>query len=190
MNEIKDIKQKYHIHRLNEDELVNAFDCGDLDLNDFIINEARPFRRALLSVTYVLAERDNPNNVVGFCSLANDRISLSDFENKTDFNRFRRQKRFPQSKRMKSYPAVKLCRLAVDKKARGISAGTFLLDFIKSYFINDNKTGCRFITVDAYLPAIPFYEKNGFVPLNTDDEDATYTRLLYFDLNDLVPSVE
>ena len=55
---------------------------------------------------------------------------------------------------------------------------------IKRFFTADNKTGCRFITVDAYAAAIPFYLRNGFVPLN--DEDATDpTRVLYFDLSDL-----
>ena len=44
--------------------------------------------------------------------------------------------------------------------------------------------GCRFITVDAYAAAIPFYIRNGFVPLNDEDIDEP-TRLLYFDLNDL-----
>ena len=59
-----------------------------------------------------------------------------------------------------------------------------LNDFIKHYFVADNKTGCRFITVDAYAAAIPFYLKNGFVPLNDEEADEP-TRLLYFDLNDL-----
>lgn len=67
---------------------------------------------------------------------------------------------------------------------RGMSVGSFLLDFIKRYFTVDNKTGCRFLTVDAYAVAVPFYLRNGFVPLNDDDIDDS-TRLLYFDLNDL-----
>ena len=49
----------------------------------------------------------------------------------------------------------------------------------------ENKTGCRFLTVDAYAAAVPFYMKNGFVPLNDEDVDSA-TRLLYFDLNDIV----
>jgi hypothetical protein len=67
---------------------------------------------------------------------------------------------------------------------KGHSIGTYLLKFIKTYFTSDNKTGCRFITVDAYAAAIPFYLNNGFVPLNDEDIDEP-TRLLYFDLNDL-----
>ena len=49
----------------------------------------------------------------------------------------------------------------------------------------ENKTGCRFLTVDAYAAAVPFYEKNWFIPLNNEDVDSA-TRLLYFDLNDIM----
>ena len=49
----------------------------------------------------------------------------------------------------------------------------------------ENKTGCRFLTVDAYAAAVPFYEKKRFIPLNNEDVDSA-TRLLYFDLNDIV----
>ena len=59
-----------------------------------------------------------------------------------------------------------------------------LNNFIKTYFLIDNKTGCRFITVDALASAVPFYEKNNFIPLNDEDVNDR-TRLLYFDLNDL-----
>lgn len=31
-----------------------------------------------------------------------------------------------------------------------------MLDFIKSYFLIDHKSGCRFLTVDAYVEALPF----------------------------------
>lgn len=115
--------------------------------------------------------------------MANDRVSLTDFQNKTAFNRFRR-KRFVNEKRLKSYPAVKICRLGADLSARGLGIGTSLLNMIKSYFLDDNKTGCRFVTVDAYASAIPFYISNGFSPLTEEDEKAD-TRLLYFDLDEV-----
>ena len=67
---------------------------------------------------------------------------------------------------------------------KGKSVGSSLLEFIKSFFVIDNKTGCRFLTVDAYADAVPFYLKNGFVPLNEEDKEDE-TRLLYFDLNDV-----
>ena len=63
-------------------------------------------------------------------------------------------------------------------------AETIDSDFIKQHFTVNNKTGCWFLTVDAYAAAVPFYLRNGFIPLNEDDINDP-TRLLYFDLNDL-----
>jgi len=36
----------------------------------------------------------------------------------------------------------------------------------------------------AYLKAVPFYQKNGFRFMNSEDDDP-HTRLMYFDLMDL-----
>jgi len=172
-------ERQRQVRRLDEDERIETFDCGDADLDDFIINEAPMYRDALLAVTYVMEQDGIP---IAYFSLANDRVSIQDFDTNTEFNRFRRQ-RFVNEKRIRSYPAVKVGRFAVSASVRGEGIGSMLLDFIKAYFIIDNKTGCRFITVDAYRSAIPFYEKNGFLPLLADDDDAT-TRLMFFDLAD------
>lgn len=177
----EDIRSAFQIRKLECDERVTAFDCGDSDLNDFILNESPFYRDALLAVSYVLEHKES-GEVAAYFSLANDRVSLSDFANSTEFNRFRRR-RFVNEKRIKSYPAAKLCRIGVNVAYQGQALGGFLIDFIKAYFIFDNKTGCRFITVDAYRSAIPFYEKNGFLPLLAAD-DGEMTRLLYFDLAD------
>lgn len=175
------IRSAFTIRRLEENERVRNFDCGDTDLNDFIINESPLYRNALLAVSYVLEHKES-GDVAAYFSLANDRVSLSDFANATAFNRFRRH-RFANEKRIKSYPAAKLCRFGVNLAYQGKALGGFLIDFIKAYFIFDNKTGCRFITVDAYRSAIPFYERNGFLPLLAED-DGGLTRLFYFDLAD------
>lgn len=178
------LRQVYNIRKLRLGETIKSFDCGDADLNDFIIAEAPLYRKALLAVTYVMEHKET-EQVIGYFSLANDRISVADFKNKTEFNRFRRC-RFVNEKRLKSYPAVKLCRLGVECSMRGQAVGTFLLDFVKSYFLDDNKTGCRFLTVDAYPNAVPFYEKNDFLPLRNDDEPLDIpTQLLFFDLRDI-----
>lgn len=179
----KDLSTHYDICRLKPNESIKSFDCGDADLNDFILNESVHYRNALLAVSYTVEKKDDRDCVIAYFSLANDRISLGDFESKTEFNRFRKH-RFVNEKRLKSYPAVKICRLGVDLSMKGFSVGSFLLNFIKSYFVVDNKTGCRFLTVDAYAVAVPFYLKNGFAPLNNDDAAAT-TRLLFFDLASL-----
>lgn len=114
----------------------------------------------------------------------NDKVSISDFESKTEFNRFRKHK-FVNEKRLRSYPAIKIGRLAIAKSAQHQSIGTYLLEFIEDYFIIDNKSGCRFVTVDAYVDAIPFYIKNNYQFLNNNDEDKR-TRVMYFDLASLL----
>ena len=114
----------YEVRRLRKDETIKSFDCGDADLNDFIWNRAESYNKALLSVTYVF-EHKASGKVIGYFSLANDKISIDDFSNNTEFNRFRRH-RFANEKRIKSYPAVKICRLGIDN------------DFhLKIYFFRD-----------------------------------------------------
>lgn len=43
----------YEVRKLGKNEKIESFDCGDADLNDFIITEAPYYRKALLAVTYV-----------------------------------------------------------------------------------------------------------------------------------------
>ena len=181
LNQYEAFKQLYKIRKLESSDKIKSFDCGDDDLNDFILNQSSFFKTEKLAVSYAMQSREN-HDIVAFFSLSNDKISIADFENKSKYNRF--SKRFNNRKRLKSYPAVKIGRLGVTNDMKGRNVGSFLMSFIKTYFINNNKSGCRFITVDAYSDAIPFYTKNGFIPLNEDDlQDKT--RLLYFDLNDV-----
>lgn len=178
-----EFQERCRVRRLNIGDTVSAFDCDDEDLNDFLLNEANLYRNALLSVTYVVEDKQT-NEVLAYFSLSNDKVSISDFENKTEFNRFRKH-RFVNEKRLRSYPAIKIGRLGIAKKAQHQSVGTYLLEFIEDYFIVDNKSGCRFVTVDAYVQAIPFYIKNGYQFLNNYDEDKR-TRVMYFDLASLI----
>ena len=176
-------KTKIRFIRLNPANSVKNFRCGDPDLDDFIRNRASGFQKHLLAVSYACADAET-GRMLAYCSLANDKVAVGDFKDKTEFNRFRKKQGFPNEKRLKSYPAVKLCRLGVDESAKGQQIGTTVLDYIKSMFVFENKTGCRFLTVDAYLEAIPFYEKNGFRFMNVEDHDP-HTRLMYYDLMNL-----
>ena len=71
------------------------------------------------------------------------------------------------SKRFKAYPAIKIGRLAVHEDYSRHGYGSKLLDLIKTLVISNRYSGCRFMTVDAYKDVIPFYEKNGFVRINS-----------------------
>lgn len=102
------------------------------------------------------------------------------------------------SKQGRTYPAVLIGRLGVSIDFQGpeYRTGTQIMEFIKDWFKSyDNKTGCRFVLVDAVNNehTMRYYERNGFRPLfpRIDDEKVFYnipeseplrTRMLYFDL--------
>lgn len=168
--------------RLHEEYEIPAFDCGDGDLNEFIYDLSKPNQKQLLTVTYLYVKE---KTTIAFFSLINDKISREDVESGKQW-----QKRFQitmksSRKKYKSYPAVKIGRLGVTKDYQGKSWGTDILNYIKGWFLVNNKTGCRFITVDAYLKSIAFYQKNGFEFLTTQDQNED-TRQMYFDLFSLV----
>lgn len=110
----EEFQKRCLVRRLNVGDTISAFDCDDEDLNDFLLYEANLYRNALLSVTYVVEDKQT-NEVLAYFSLSNDKISISDFESKTEFNRFRKHK-FVNEKRLRSYPAIKIGRLAISKK--------------------------------------------------------------------------
>lgn len=116
------------VRKLEVDERVKSFNCGDADLNDFILYEAGAYQKALLAVTYVCETTDG-REIAAYFSLANDRISLTDFQNNTMFNRFRKRL-FVNRKRLKSYPATKICRLAVSGDLQRQHIGEMVVLFI------------------------------------------------------------
>lgn len=167
----------FRIDRLAHGDDRPSFDCGVADLNEFFSTDSKKWDGELLSVTYV-ATKDN--NAIAFFSVSNDSIKKEDIP-RSAFSRVTRS--ISHRKRYSSTPAVKIGRLAtcVDMQGKGI--GTQILDYIKVWFTDGNKTGCRIVTIDAYNndQTINFYEKNGFTFL-TDDDKEDDTRLMYFDL--------
>lgn len=173
-----------HIERLEPDDPRPEFNCTDDDLNDFFHHDSVDAGRELMSVTYVA--KGNDEEVVGFFSLSNDSIRKEELGN----NRRRNLLRYlPHKKRLhyKVFPTVKVGRLAVAKNMKRMGIGTKILDFLKISFTYQNKTGCRFIVVDAYNKpdALSFYESNGFKYLLADDTKEN-TRLMHFDLTQVV----
>ena len=163
---------------MTPDHVIGEFDCGNQDLNDFLMNDSKHYQQKLLSVTYVLETDDK---IAGYFSVLNDKISIAESDKAT----WRKIKSvFRHSKHRADYPAVKVGKLAIDLRYQRMDLGSNILDFIKLMFLNNNRTGCAFITVDALRDALPFYLKNNFKQMTKEfiDED---TCQLYFDLNQL-----
>lgn len=168
------------IVRLTPDYIIRKFDCGNLDLNDFLLNDSKDYQKKLLSVTYVI---ENDDDIAGYFSVLNDKISIAESDKAT----WRKIKRiFRHSKHRPDYPAVKVGKLAIDLRYQGMDLGSNILDFIKLMFLNNNRTGCAFITVDALKDALPFYLKNNFKIMTKGFLNNKDTCQLYFDLNQLI----
>lgn len=168
---------KFTFRQIDADTEIMSFDCGDADLNDFLISDAKDYLSAMMAITYILEDKSECRTVA-YYSLLN-----FDPEERQFWNRINR--RIVNSKRRKDYPAVKIGRLAVSKDYAGNHIGETILLQIKHIFATMRRSACRFITVDAYAAAVPFYEKCGFMFLSEKDKNSR-TRAMYFDLINFV----
>lgn len=179
-------------------DYCSDFDCGHHDLNDFFKNDALKFSGELLGKTYCFTLDEDPKTIVCAFTISNDSIKTNYLPNS---RKKKVNKEISSQKRMRSYPAVLIGRLGVNKDFRIIEGeenrtGQQLMDFVKSWFVDEsNKTGCRFIVVDSYNEPGPlkYYEKNGFQYLLSSEEQEKQftgldekaelkTRLMFFDL--------
>lgn len=166
------------IHKqLTLDTTIKPFKCRDADLNSFLFDDAKKYLASKMAVTYLFEDEVN-NTTVAYYSLLNDKITF-DPTQRSFWNKLNR--RIANAKRRKDYPAVKIGRLAVDESHTGYGIGKDIIRFIKYMFAFGNRTGCRFITVDAYAEATTFYEKCGFNYLSDKDKNDR-TRSMYYDL--------
>ena len=166
---------------LDESLTLLDFDCLDQDINDFYRNDALSYQRDLRAKTYVLYLEDK---IIAFYSVMNDKIDrVSNSIKQGNWQDKFSDKNF-ETEISKEYPAVKVGRLGVHKDFKGKGIGSFILTYIKASFSDpNNKTGCRFVTLDAYIDKQEFYEKNGFVELiqgNTNPKRETIP--MFFDL--------
>ena len=126
---------------------VSSF-AGDEDIDDFILHDAEHHYERKLAVIYSLKTLDHPD-ILAFASLQNDAIKLK--KGCDDFS-------------YTSFPAVKIGRLGVKSAFQRNGIGSIFINIITKFMGYANRTGCRFITLDAYNceRTINFYLKNGF----------------------------
>lgn len=176
-------------------EYCDPFSCGDKDLDEFFSKDALYYDSELLGRTYAWLDLADPTKIIGMVTLANDSVKAKFIANSA---RNRIQRGIKNAKRGINYPAVLIGRLGVSSnyRGKGMNIGSQIIDYIKGWFRSeDNKTGCRFIVVDAYNndQTLHFYEKNGFKPLYKSEQDERAflelspeeplnTRFMFFDL--------
>lgn len=194
------LEKDFLFRRYNKElaEKVPVFDCGDDDLNDFFREDAFNYDAQLLGKSYCFLSASD-NTIAAVFTLSNSAIRVTELPNNA---KRRLVKLIPWIKQGRNYPAVLIGRLGVSKNFRNQKLGSQIIDFIKAWFLsNHNKTGCRFIVVDAYNreDVLHFYsnDNNKFSFLfkdenqekaynNIPEEEPLRTRQMYFDLATLL----
>lgn len=65
---------KLQLVRLDNKTFMPDFDCGDIDLNDFLHNEAKNYLNSMLAVTYLLKVE---NDIAAYFCLSYDSLTRS-----------------------------------------------------------------------------------------------------------------
>ena len=172
-----------------------GFTCKDEDITEFF---AHDYAYQLLGKSYCFVKPETSEIICAF-TVANSSVKVDSLPSNL---RNKLNRKIPNAKRRPQYPAVLVGQLAVSDLFSGHHVGDELLDFIKSWFIDPlNKTGCRYVIVDAvnHQKVFEYYQRNGFKFLfSSDEEEWTFlhnkgqepttsiepmkTRLMYFDL--------
>ena len=157
------------------------FDCRHDDLNEFFREDCFLQKEELLNTTFALIEATVETFFpVALISLCNDAIKKEKIKGWLTFKN--NKKIYP------AYPAVKIARFGVQNEFQRKEIGSHTINMIKMMFITNNRTGCRFLTVDAYneKQTVDFYEKNDFQVFSDKDKNKLQ-RAMFFDLKRFRP---
>lgn len=179
-------------------EVCDEFSCGNEDLDEFFTKDYILFGNKLACKTYGFLSLTNEKQLVALFSLSNDSIRITNLRSE-DWEQIEYVTEGGE-KNLKRWPGVLIGRLGTNINLRGNGYGSAIMDFIKAWFRSEeNKTGCRFIIVEALnnSQTLNYYEKNGFLYLYSSEENEAkamglnikragtfplHTRLMFFDL--------
>jgi GNAT superfamily N-acetyltransferase len=144
------------IRRLEEQDQLDGFDCGDPALNNYLKRHAWINQEKVsIGVTYVAVDEAAPRAVLGYFTLAAASVPRD---------------MLPR-KHVRGLPPydlalVLLARPAVDHRFAGRGLGHALIAeaFHISLRVAD-EVGCRAIVTDAYRDRAGWYARYGFVPI-------------------------
>jgi GNAT superfamily N-acetyltransferase len=135
------------------------FDCGVVELNRFLQEQARQKIVKNICKTYVACRNTVPEVIVGYYTLSGYSVTTP-----------------PAHRDYKKYPhplsAVKLARLAVAQSQQGLSLGErLLIDALYRTVLVSQQISAIGLFADPMAPqVIPFYQQYGFLPADTEDQ--------------------
>jgi GNAT superfamily N-acetyltransferase len=129
---------------------LSSFESTNVDLNDFLKNDALADQEWLVSKTYLCYWN---KSMAGYITLVTDTLEVKVVDEEDGI------KDYPYRK----YPSLRIARLAVDKTFERRGIGRFLMLAAIGMAIDvSSKVGCRYISVDSKPESVGFYERHGF----------------------------
>jgi GNAT superfamily N-acetyltransferase len=178
----------YTIRELSSSDRLKNFKTGDVAftaLKSFLINQSIEFHNTNIAKTYVavalkraadgeLVEASD-EGILAYITLTCSEVDIREGYVLADCT---------HANTYDSLPAIKIARLAVDKRYRGKHLGDQLvaLALVIASDIIAPMVGCRFVITDAKSAAINFYSKIGFTMLDTEENKALENPVMFVDL--------
>lgn len=173
-----DEEHEYSIRAIEPGDSLAGLSLGSaafIPLKTYLRRDAREHHVRSLAKTYGVFAHAAPHKVVAYITLVCGEIAVKDTGRPDGLGNYQYD----------HCPAVKIARLAVDRRHDRRGIGKTLVDFalgIVCEFVSA-KVGCRFVCVDAKQEAVSFYEKRcGFTLLDTEDNRKRSAPIMFLDL--------
>ncbi len=168
-------EDRLRVERFVETRNVESFDCGDKDLNDFLCTEeVARYDRENLGRTYLAYYE---GDLAGYFTVSNDGLRVEYLKQVKSFSKLARMK-------LETIPALKIGRLAVDRRYQSRGVGRLLLRYIAGMAIEIGRgTGIRLLILQAKPQSVSFYLKAGFqLTYEVKRERGRRNRTMFLDL--------
>lgn len=167
------------LREISPDDTVSGLSLGDeefLPLKIFLGKHAKRYHQQNTGKTYVFVASNSPQKIVAYITLVCSQIQVDAVPDGVGEYAY------------KDFPAVKIARLAVDRRQRGNDLGTKLVDLAMAITTQNimPHVGCRFLIVDSKKKSIRFYDKYGFRLLDTDHNKQQDAPLMFIDTGKLI----
>jgi predicted GNAT family N-acyltransferase len=174
-----DTAEDFVLRQIQHDDNTSKLSLGSAAhtlLKIFLKKSAFDFHQYEIAKTYVLIDQNSSSNQIwAYITLMNSEVVL---------NEGQRPQETSATSRYEAFPAVKIARLAIDKNLQGQGFGGMIMDWCINHvrLAIMPHVGCRFVVVDAKRDSVAFYQKFGFILLNTDANHSDEHPLMFLDL--------
>lgn len=180
-----DEEQEYTIRQIEPGDKLAGLSLGCAaftPLKTYLARQAQAHHIQSLAKTYAVFMPSAPKKAVAYITLVCGEIAVTDVGEADGLYGYQYD----------HCPAVKIARLAVDRRYARKGIGKALVDLALGIVIGyvNPRIGCRFIIVDAKQKAVQFYiAKCGFTLLDTEENRNRDAPIMFVDLFKLSSAV-